>query len=270
MVWQMAEAFAAADDLENAEKALREALRLLPYNQAIYTKLADVCFRQGKLDEALRSLADLATYHENRQDLDKAIEILNNALKLAPGNITIGERLARLYIRRGYPDKGVEGLLRVAELQRKEGQIKDAVTSLQQAAEIRWMQGKQEETLSIYDRIVQVAPQDVEARQWRAIMYTLVSRTAEAIAEKKEIVNILAQRQDYDNAIAELHQIIGLNTNDLDAYYMLGDMLMRRGEYTQALNLYHRMNRMTDVETERVEALIAAAQRMIQNQQMSS
>lgn len=269
LVWQMAEAYAADGDLEGAEKALREALRLLPYNQAIYTKLADVCFRQGNLAEALASLEDLATYHENRQDLDKAIETLEYALKLAPGSVSVSGRLARLYIRRGYPDKGVAGLLRVAELERKEGQIKDAVASLQQAAEIRWMQNQHEETLAIYDRIVQIAPGDVEARQWRAIMYTLVSRTDEAILEKKQIVKLLAQRQDYDNAIAELHQIIGLNTEDTEAYYLLGDMLMRRGEYSQALSLYNRMAKMTDVEAERVEALIAAAQRML-NQKMTS
>jgi tetratricopeptide (TPR) repeat protein len=270
LVWQMAEAYAAGEDLASAEKALREALRHLPYNQHIYTKLADVCFRQGKLDEALSSLGDLATHHENRQDLDKAIEILEYALKLAPGSITIGERLARLYIRRGYPDQGVEGLIRVAELQRKEGHIKDAVANLQQAGEIRWMQGKAEETLSIYDRIVKIAPKDLEARQWRAIMYTLVSRTDEAIAEKKQIVTLLAQRKDFDNAIAELHQIIGLDTNDVDAYFMLGDMLMQRGEYAQALSLYNRLSRMNAVEVDRVEALIAAANRMLQNQQLTS
>jgi tetratricopeptide (TPR) repeat protein len=266
----MAEAYAAGDDLPSAEQALREALRLLPYNYNIYTKLADVCFRQGKLEEALSSLEDLATYYENRQDLDRAIDVLESALKLAPGSIAIGNRLAHLYIRRGYPDKGVDGLIRVAELQRRDGYIKDAVANLQQAAEIRWMQGQPDETLAIYDKIVAIAPTDIEARQWRAIMYTLVSRTAEAIAEKKEIANLLAQRKDYDNAIAELHQIIGLNTTDIDAYYMLGDMLMRRGEYNQALNLYQRMSKMENVEAERLEALVAAANSMLKNQQMTS
>jgi tetratricopeptide (TPR) repeat protein len=132
------------------------------------------------------------------------------------------------------------------------------------------MQGQAEETLKIYDRIVQISPDDVEVRQWRAIMYTLVARTSEAIAEKKQIAQMLAQRQDYDNAIAELHQIIGLDTSDVDAHYMLGDVLMRRGEYTQALNLYNRMAKMSDIETDRVEALIAAAQRMAQNQKVTS
>jgi lipopolysaccharide biosynthesis regulator YciM len=79
-------------------------------------------------------------------------------------------------------------------------------------------------------------------------------------------VHILTERKDYDHAIAELHQIIGLNQEDIDAYFMLGDLLMRRGEYAQALNLYNRMTKMDAIEQERVEALIAAANRMLNSQ----
>jgi tetratricopeptide (TPR) repeat protein len=270
LVRRMAEAYAASDDLPGAEQALREAQRLLPYDRAIYMKLADIFFRQGKLDEAITQLDDLANYYEEHQYLDQAIETLQDALKLAPNNIPIGGRLARLYIRRGYPDKGVEGLLRVSDQQKRAGQLKDAVASLQQAAEILWMQGKQDEVLSVYDKIVQIAPDDIEARQWLAIMHTLAFRSADAIREKKEIVRIFAERRDYDNAIAELHQIIGLNQQDTDAYYMLGDMLMRRGEYGQTVQLYNRMLKMDGVEQDRVEALLAAANRMMEQQKVSS
>ncbi len=267
LVRRMAEAYAATDDLEGAEQALVEARRLLPYDRAIYTKLADVYFRQGKLNDAITQLVDLADHYETNQYLDQAIETLQDALKLAPNNISIGSKLARLNIRRGYPDKGVEGLKRVAELQRKAGQIKDALASLQQVAEILWMQGKQEEVRVVYDRIVQIAPNDIEARQWLAIMHTLAFRTKEAIAEKKQIVRIFTEQRDYENAIAELHQIIGLDQKDLEAYHLLGDMLMRRGEYRQTVQLYKRMLKMEEVDSDRVEALLAAANRMLEQQE---
>ncbi|NJN67199.1 MAG: tetratricopeptide repeat protein [Chloroflexaceae bacterium] len=267
---RMAEAYAASDDLAGAERALEEARRFLPYDRAVYTKLADVYFRQGRLAEAVGQLEDLATYYEEHQHLDHAIETLQDALKLAPNHIPVGSRLARLYIRRGYPDKGMEGLVRVAEQQRRAGQLKDAVSSLQQAAEILVMQGKQEEVRSIYDKIVQIAPDDVEARQWLAIMHTLAFRMHEAVAEKKEIVRIFAKHRDYENAIAELHQIIGLNQKDTEAYYLLGDMLMRRGEYAQAVQLYKRMLKMEEVDIERIEALLAAASRMLDQQKVGA
>jgi tetratricopeptide (TPR) repeat protein len=267
LVRRMAEAFAASGDMAGAEQALQEAKQHLPYDRAIYTKLADVYFQQGKLNEAIAQLDELATHYENRQDLDRAIETLEYGLKIAPNNIPIGSRLAKLCIRRGYLDKGIDGLSRVAEQQRKAGQIKDAVASLQQAAEVHWTLGQQEKARAIYDKIVQIAPNDIDARQWLSFMYTLAGRAADAINEKKQMVRIFLQMRDFDNAIAEMHQIYGLDQNDTDNLYQLGDALMRRQEYEQAVRIYGRLAKMPNVEVERVEALQAAAKRMYDQQQ---
>jgi tetratricopeptide (TPR) repeat protein len=269
LVRRMAEAYAASDDMEGAERALQEAKQHLPYDRAIYTKLADIYFRQGRLNDALAQLDELATHYESRQDLDRAIETLEYAAKLGPNSIPLGGRLARLYIRRGYLDKGIEGLTRVAEQQRKAGQLKDAVASLQQIAEIHWTLGRQDEARTIYDKIVQIAPNDIDARQWLALMHTLAFRIADAVAEKKQIVRIFLQQRDLDGAIAELHQIIGLDQKDTDAYYQLGDVLMRREEYEQAYRLYGRMLKMPNVETDRIEALQTAAKRMLDQRQQT-
>lgn len=268
LVRRMAEAYAASDDLDGAERALQQAKQHLPYDRAIYTKLADIYFRQGKLNQAIAQLDELATHYESRQDLDRAIETLEYGLKLGPNNIALGSRLAKLYLRRGYLDKGVDGLMRVAEQQRRAGQIKDAVASLQQAADVHWTLGRQDQARVIYDKIVQIAPNDVDARQWLALMHTLAFRPADAVAEKKQIVRICLQQRDYEGAIAELHQIIALDPTDTDAYFQLGDVLMRRHEYEQALRLYGRLAKMPDIELERVEALQAAAKRMYEQQQL--
>jgi Flp pilus assembly protein TadD len=100
-------------------------------------------------------------------------------------------------------------------------------------------------------------------------MYTLASRMGEAIAEKKQIVRIFLQQRDFDNAIAELHQIIGLDRNDSEAYFQLGDVLMRREEYDQAFRIYGRLLKMPDVDTGRVEALLTAAKRMLDQKQQA-
>lgn len=269
LMHRMAEAYAANDDLVGAEQALLEARQLLPYNRVVYTKLADIYFQQGKLQEALAQLEDLSAYYEKRQDLDHAIEILEYGIKLAPSNISIGGRLARLQLRRGYLDQGVEGLQRLSELQRKSGQLKGAVASLQEVAQVYWMLSDHEKAREIYNRILQIAPDDVEARQWLALMHTLAMRTNDAIDEKKEIVRIFAQQHDYEGAIAELHQIIGMNQQDIEAHYMLGDMLMQREEYGQAVQLYNRMLNMESVEADRVQSLLVAANRMLQQQKMT-
>lgn len=266
LVRRMAEAYAATGNSAGAEQALQAAKKHLPYDRAIYTKLADVYFQQGKLTEALAQLDELATHYENRQDLDRAIETLEYGQQLAPNNSALVSRLAKLCIRRGYLDKGIDGLNRAADLLRKGGQIKEAVVSLQQAAEVHWTLGQQDKARVLYDKIVQIAPNDIEARQWLAFMYTLAGRTADAINEKKQIVRVLLQMRDLDNAIAEMHQIYGLDQNDTDNLFQLGDALMRRKEYEQAVRIYGRLAKIPNIETERVEALQAAAKRMYDQQ----
>lgn len=266
LVRRMAEAYAASGDMSGAEQALKAAKQHLPYDRAIYTKLADVYFQQGKLNEALAQLDELATHYENRQDLDRAIETLEYGKQISPSNIPLVSRLAKMCIRRGYLDKGVDGLIRAADLQRKAGQLKDAVASLQQAAEVHWTLGQQDKARVVYDKIVQIAPNDIDARQWLAFMYTLAGRTGDAINEKKQIVRLLIHMRDLDNAIAEMHQIYGLDQNDTENLYQLGDALMRRSEFEQAVRIYGRLAKMPNVETARVEALQAAAKRMYEQQ----
>src|SRR5205814_125734 len=115
LVRRMAEAYAATGNMAGAEQALKEAKQHLPY--------------------------------------DRAIETLEYGMQIGPNNIALGSRLAKLLLRRGYLDKGVDGLIRVAEQQRKAGQIKDAVASLQQAAEVHWTLGQQDKARVLYDRI---------------------------------------------------------------------------------------------------------------------
>jgi tetratricopeptide (TPR) repeat protein len=253
--------------MEGAEQALQQAKQHLPYDRAIYTKLADIYFRQGKLNEALAQLDELATYYEGRQDLDRSIEMLEYGLKLAPNNIPLGSRLAQMLLRRGYLDKGVENLLQVAEQQRRAGQLKDAVASLQQAADVHWTLGQHDKARTIYDKIIKIAPNDVEARQWLSFMYTLSGQTRQAITEKKQLARIFLQQRDYEGATAELFTIIALDQHDIDAFYQLGDVLMRREEYEQAVRIYGRLAKMPNIEVDRVEALQAAAKRMLDQQQ---
>ena len=131
---------------------------------------------------------------------------------------------------------------------------------------MHWTLGQHDRARTVYDKIVQVAPNDVDARQWLAFMYTLAGRTSDAISEKKHIVRLLLQVRDFDNAIAEMHQIYGLDQNDTDNLYQLGDALMRRSEYEQAVRIYGRLAKMPNVETARIEALQAAAKRMYEQQ----
>ena len=262
---RMAEAYAASGNYEGAIVALQKVKQLLPYDRAAYTKLADIYFRQGRLQEALAQLDELATYYENQSNLDKALEILANGLQLAPNNIPLKSRHAQMLLRRGYLDEGLAGLDELSELQRKQGQLKDAVNSVQQAADVYHMLGKMDKASELYNKIIQIAPNDTEARQHLVSFNILSMKPKEAIMQLREIARLSIQQRNYEEAIASYHQVIALDQKDTDAYEQLADVLMRVNEYGQAVRTYKQLAKLVPND-ERVEALQSAAQRMLDQQ----
>jgi tetratricopeptide (TPR) repeat protein len=250
VVLRVTELYRSMGNLPAAEQALTEARALLPDDTAIATALADIYVHQGKLLLALAQLDELALRYEARQQLDRALELLEHAHRLAPSHAAIGMRLARLQLRRGYLDRGVAGLIQVAELAHKAGQLRESVAALQEVAQVYWMVGNLQQVRVICARVMQIAPGDLEARQWLALIYTLMHQTPDAIATKKWLAHRFVQQQNYPQAIAELHQIIALDQRDLEAYMLLGDLLTRQGEAAQAERIYARMRTLMGVDHE--------------------
>ena len=259
---KLARAYTSTGQWEPAIKALKICQQFDPAEPSAYTQLAQIYADMGDLPQALRQLDGLATMHEQRQNLDGAIATLDQAVALAPAALPVRLRLAQMLIRRGLLDRGLQELEDVASMQRAAGHIKEAVASLQQAAEVHWMLGRHDRVYHLYDTIVAFAPEDIDARQQLVNLHILSGRRDAAVAEQRRIARICNDQRNYVEAIGCYHQIIALDPADADAYESLGDLLMRQKEYDQALRLYKRLARLRPTD-ERVEALQSAAERML-------
>jgi Flp pilus assembly protein TadD len=83
-----------------------------------------------------------------------------------------------------------------------------------------------------------------------------------ATEQLREVVRIALQMQDPDEAVAALHQIIGLAPAEASAYHKLGEVLTSLGEYAQAERVYRRLAAFTPddpVLTAKQSALAALA-----------
>lgn len=240
----LAEAYTKAGRLDQAIATLNQAKSIHPFDRETGTKLADLYFRQGNLKQALSELSELVQHYEQTKQLDRALEIGQHMARLAPNNIAVRKHLSRLYIRRGYVDKGLEELEAVAELQQKRGLIEEAVASLQEMADVYWTLGRHDRSYQVYDRIVRLAPDDVSARQQLVNLHILAGRLADALEEQRNIARIALRRKDAEASIAALHQVLALDPQDRWALRELAGLLASRGEHGQALRLYRRLARL--------------------------
>lgn len=252
---KLSQAYQANGDPTQALKALKTVKKLMPFNREVHTELAELYFNQGQLTEALGELGELASHYEGAGKIDQMIDVLKEMATLAPNNIGVRDKLGEVYLKRGMIEEGLKELDELAELQRKNGRLKDAVRTLQRAAETYWMMNRQEDSYELYDRIVRISPGDVDARQHLVNRYLMAGRIQEAVEEQRTIAQICLQSNNNQDAIAALHQLIGLEPNDTRAYFQLAGVLSTTGEHQQAYRLYQRILRL-DTSNEKAKTLM--------------
>ena len=70
---------------------------------------------------------------------------------------------------------------------------------------------------------------------------TVCGRLSDAAEHQRAVVDLAIKHGRKHEAIAALHQVIGLTPDDMTAYYQLGEALSSMGEYHQAEKVYRRI-----------------------------
>jgi tetratricopeptide (TPR) repeat protein len=228
-------------DAAGAVDVLKVAKDHASKSERVCAVLADAYFRTGQLASALTVLDELAAHHRSTGQLDAMAAVLRQMSQLAPNNIKVKSRLIDTYLQRGFVAEARAELIQRADLEERSGLIQDAMTSLVKAAELSWSTGLAEETFALYNRVIAMAPNAVEYRHGVVAYYLQLHRTAEAAEHQRAIVDISLREGRRHEAIAALHQVIGLTPDDASAYYQLGDLLGSVGEFGQAERVYRRI-----------------------------
>ena len=266
LYYGLAEAHASQSNWDGALQALKTLKTLIPEDQGVNTRLADIYFRQGHLTDALGELNDVLVSYQKVGDTEKTLETLGHMSRLAPNNIAVRRKLSELYLKLGMTDQGVSELNTLAELQLKAGLLKDAMRTYGKAADLHYTLGQHDKAIGIYERIVRIAPRDLSARDQLVNMYVQAGKIKEAIASERALADLFIQEGRADDAIAALHQLLALAPEDVPALYALAKQLTAIGEYGQAARLYARLLRL-DPENDHLPSLQSEMQRLAEEKQ---
>jgi tetratricopeptide (TPR) repeat protein len=106
---------------------------------------------------------------------------------------------------------------------------------------LSWSLGKHEESFATYHRLIALAPDDAGPRISLVNLYLQLGRITDAAEQQRAVVDISTRLGSPHEAIAALHQVIGLTPDDASAYYQLGELLQSMGEHQQAEKVYRRL-----------------------------
>jgi tetratricopeptide (TPR) repeat protein len=237
-------------DLMVRQKSLDGAIRMLEWlrrivrgDEAILSRLAELHFKAGHLGDALGTLDELAAHHRDAGRLEQMAAVLDRMSSMAPHNIDVKTKLINAYLQRGFVEQARRELEQRAQLQEASGKLTDAIASLQQAADICWTLGRHNDAFSLAERMIGIQPSNSDARQYLITLYLQAGRIREAVEHTWELANMHLATGNQRDAIAALHQIIGLDPSDAAAHHRLGETLASISEYAQAERVYRRLVR---------------------------
>jgi tetratricopeptide (TPR) repeat protein len=261
LYYGLAEAHASENNWDGALLALQALKGLMPNDHSVYTRIADIYFRQGQLNQALDELNDLLIIYQKGGDHEKTLETLSNMARLAPNNVAVRRKLGDMYIKLGMTEYGLKEMSTLAELQLKAGLLKDAMATYQKAADLHYTMGQHDKAIEIYERIVRIAPRDIEARHQLINMYIQSGKIEDAIASERSLAEFYVREGQAEGAIAALHQLLALSPEDVPAHHMLAKQLTSLEKYGEAARLYGRLVRL-EPDNDRVSILHTEMLRM--------
>lgn len=263
-------------DLDGAERALRDTLRIYPGDGEAAHLLAGVLHARGDIAGALSQFAKAAALAPNDAALafnygrvladagrrEEAAAAFARALSLSPGDaeaeLALGLSLAAL--------GRVEAALPHFEAARRL-RPGDAAAHYNAGVALAAL-GRHREAVRAYDAALSVAPGHLDARANRGVAHAalldmdlaiadlaaVAAQAPESAARVRQLALTLLEADRHDEAEAALVRVLAMEPDDADARYALGVARLARGDYAEGLPLYEERWRVRGGPRPRVRA----------------
>lgn len=169
-----------------ADKADREMEDLAtlaaanPHDARLKSRIAELHYRAGRIDEAVAVFQEIARQHESEDFTLKAVDTYKNILKIRPDLVDVNLRLSTLY-------------LKLNMLTEAANQLRIAISHYARA-------GDMDRTLSLAQQLVKVDP-SVENRGKLAEIYQGCGMPDEAVRQYEFLAKDARVRKNYDKLL---------------------------------------------------------------------
>ncbi len=236
----LARAYQQAGQHDKAQAVMQQAKQVLPAQGTVYPA-APPPAQRGEVSGGLQEYAQLVKHYRANKQVEMAIELLKKMCAMRPQDPAPHAELGDIYVSWGLLDEGLSELRMQVELHLHAGQSAEAAQALQRIASIYWDMGNQGEALSAFRQIVQLVPEDMQARMGMVQYCLQAGRRDEAAQHQSVIARHYFASHQTKEAVAALQQLIAMDKNNFEAYDLLGQTYKEVAEYEQALRVYRNL-----------------------------
>jgi tetratricopeptide (TPR) repeat protein len=245
----------AAGNVEQGVTFYRRILELNPEDHEAHQNLIAALLKQGQIDEAIEELSGLTQRLKEVGKTDKALEIAKAT------KITVGDAPA------------VREL--IAGLTFDAGDHIQALMDLETVALDYTDDGKLEEAVRVYERMLEIDAENIDAHFKLAGALTELGRTGEAVDRYKTLADTLSQSGVLESSInwtfliTVYEQIVAIEPSNRVAREWLADAYRSKDEMPKALGHCNELVRILGEAGEH-DALIATLQKILEMQPQSA
>ncbi len=226
---------------------MRKVKHATTYQDEVYSTLAGISSRQSSVDSALQEYADLVRHYRSSRQVDNAITVLNEMVRLEPQDARAHVELGDIYVGRGLLDEGIAELRVLAEIYLRRNQKEEASAILRRIGNIYDETGNNEEALMNLRRAAELDPSDMDLLREVVGFCWRTGHTREAAQYQTIIARHYFDTHQVKESVAALQQLITIDRNNYDAYDMLGHTYQSVGEYEQASRVYKNLAKLNPV-----------------------
>jgi tetratricopeptide (TPR) repeat protein len=234
----LAKAYGRVGNQEQMQAILRQVKQTTPYRDEVASTLAEISARQGNIDGALQEYADLVRFYRDKRQVDNALSVLYEMVRLDHQDPRAHSELADIYINRGLLEDGIAELRLLADIYLRGNRFDEAAETLRQIGNIYSEMGDTENAFMNLRRAVELKPNDMDLLREIVSYCWQIGRAKEATQYQSVIARHYFETNQVKESVAALQQLIAIDRTNYEAYDMLGQTYQSVGEYEQASRVY--------------------------------
>jgi len=205
----VADQFANEGDLQTAIKIYKSLLATLPPSSVLHNRLAELYEKAGSTQEAAMEYAALADALLEEGADEDALALYKKALDLAPRNFSLHQKLFEFYLAK----------------KNKEGAVQEGLF----VARGFWRMNRLQEAKDVLERLLSLAPENLEIRQMLINICLDLEQKDEAIKQYEYLAKHYKERGETEEVIQIYRKILAIDRERRNIRAEL-EKLLSRGE----------------------------------------
>lgn len=224
-----AERYIQQDKLSNAISEYQKILKHDARDITVLNTVGDLYARLNQVEEATECFQEVAETYAGTGFTVRAIAVYRKLSKLNPVNL--------------------EYVLKLGELYRQQGLLNDARSQYMQAADSLLRSGKMEEGTQLYEKILELDPENLSLQSKLADLYIRLARNNQASDLLLRLAENSLRRGILDSAEQALGKLATMLPNDPKVLELKGRVALQRGNPAQAAEFLENLPALKSTES---------------------